>query len=149
MNAARRITDLQAVEARLAARLSAGLAERAEQLPHDITERLRVARDQAVARAAELRRKAPEARTAPSVAVVGVTALGAAVLGESAPWWQRAVSVLPLVVLVCGLILIQRQSDLEQVHAAAEVDMLLLADDLPPDAYTDPGFAQFLREPAP
>ena len=27
----------------------------------------------------------------------------------------------------------------------AEVDVQLLTDDLPPDAFTDPGFAQFLR----
>jgi len=46
-------------------------------------------------------------------------------------------------------VLIQQQAGLEQVHAAAEVDALILADDLPPDAYVDPGFAQFLREPSP
>jgi hypothetical protein len=149
MNARRRTTDTQALEARLAARLSAGLAERAEQLPHDISERLRVARDQAVARAAEVRRKAPQTRTAPEASVIGVTAQGMALMGGSPSWWQRAASVLPLMLLVCGLILIQQQAELEQVHAAAEVDALLLADDLPPDAYTDPGFAEFLREPAP
>ncbi len=149
MNAARRNPDIQALEARLAARLCAGLAEMAERLPHDINERLRVARDQAIARAAESRRKAPQARAETEVSVVGVSAHGLALLGQTAPWWQRAASVLPLVVLVCGLVLIQQQVELEQVHAVAEVDALLLADDLPPDAYTDPGFAAFLLEPAP
>jgi hypothetical protein len=149
MTARRRSSDTQAIEARLAARLSSGLAERAEQLPHDIGERLRVARDQAVARAAEVRRKAPQAQAAADVSVVGVTAHGAALLGPSTSWWQRVASVLPLVVLVGGLLLLQRQAELEQVHAAAEVDAQLLADDLPPDAYTDPGFAEFLRKPAP
>lgn len=149
MKPARRTADFQAIEARLAARLAAGLAERAELLPHDITERLRVARDQAVARAGEVRRKATQAQTASTTPVVGVTAHGAAVLGETAPWWQRVASVLPLLVLICGLVLIQQQAEREQVHAAAEVDAMLLADDLPPDAYTDPGFAQFLREPSP
>jgi hypothetical protein len=84
--------------------------------------------------------------------MVGVSPQGAALLGRMdgvVPWWQRLASFLPLVVLVCGFVLITQQAELEQVHAAAEVDAMLLADDLPPDAYTDPGFAQFLREPAP
>lgn len=149
MTAQRHPSDTPAIEARLAARLSAGLAERAEQLPHDITERLRVAREQAVARVGELRRKAPQARHAPATVVVGITAQGAALFGQPSPWWQRAASLLPLLVLVFGLVLIQRHAELEQVHAAAEVDALLLADDLPPAAYSDPGFAEFLREPAP
>ena len=33
--------------------------------------------------------------------------------------------------------------------AAAEVDAALLADDLPPEAYTDPGFGEFLKAPPP
>lgn len=149
MNPRSRLPDLQAIEARLAARLSSGLTERAQQLPHDIGERLRFAREQALARAAEVRRVAPQSRAASEVAVVGVTRGGIALMGGSAPWWQRAASVLPLLLLVCGLLLIQHQGELEQVRAAAEVDALLLADDLPPAAYTDPGFAEFLREPAP
>jgi len=36
-------------------------------------------------------------------------------------------------------------AEVEQVHAAAEVDSQLLADALPPSAYTDPGFAEYLR----
>jgi len=144
-----RRSDQQAIEARVAARLGSGLSELAQQLPHDIGERLRFAREQALARAAEVRRLAPQPRAAPDVSIVGFTSGGAALMGGSAPWWQRAAAMLPLLALVLGLLLIQRQGELEQVHAAAEVDTLLLADDLPPDAYTDPGFAEFLREPTP
>lgn len=144
-----RRSDQQAIEARVAARLGAGLSERAQQLPHDIGERLRFAREQALARAAEVRRLAPQPRTAPEIGFVGVTGGGLALMGGAAPWWQRAAAILPLLALVFGLLLVQRQGELEQVRAAAEVDTLLLADDLPPDAYTDPGFAEFLREPAP
>lgn len=149
MNPRSRHPDHQALEARLAARLSAGLTEQARELPHDIGERLRVAREQALARAAEVRRLAPQPRVASEPVIVGVTAGGMALMGGAPPWWQRAAAVVPLLVLVFGLLLIERQGELEQVRAAAEVDALLLADDLPPDAYTDPGFAQFLREPAP
>jgi hypothetical protein len=35
----------------------------------------------------------------------------------------------------------------EQVDAAAEIDAALLADDLPPAAYSDPGFLAFLKNP--
>lgn len=155
MNPRSRPPDLQAIEARLAARLGAGLTERAEQLPHDISERLRVAREQAVARAAQARRPVRQPRASAEPQVMGVERNGAALAllagtaGGDAPWWQRLAAVLPLLVLLSGLLLIQRQTELEQVHAAAEVDAMLLADDLPPDAYSDPGFAEFLREPPP
>ncbi|MFO1288348.1 MAG: DUF3619 family protein [Rubrivivax sp.] len=152
MNPRRHFSDDQAIEARLSARLGAGLTERTEQLPHEIVERLRAAREQALARAAEVRRRSPQGSAAGETAVVGLSTQGAALLGGlgGAPaWWQRAASLLPLAVLVLGLMLIQRQSELEQIHAAAEVDTQLLADDLPPDAYSDPGFAEFMRERAP
>jgi hypothetical protein len=41
--------------------------------------------------------------------------------------------------------MIDRWSLREQVVAAAEFDAQLLADDLPPAAFSDPGFAEFLR----
>jgi hypothetical protein len=137
-------TDADALQARLAARLVAGIGEQAANLPHDITERLRVAREQAVSKAREVRRQAPV--TAPMV--VG-HARGAAVLGGPTLWWQRMASVLPLLVLLVGLVLINQFTAREQLLAAAEIDSVLLADDLPPDAYSDPGFAEFLKSPAP
>jgi hypothetical protein len=57
--------------------------------------------------------------------------------------------VLPLIVLVAGLLLIQERMAFEQVEAAAEIDAVLLADDLPPEAYTDPGFGEFLKSSPP
>jgi hypothetical protein len=44
------------LEARVARRITARLTERADQVPHDISERLRVARQQAVERARQLRK---------------------------------------------------------------------------------------------
>jgi len=138
-------TDTDALQARLGARLAAALGEQAAALPHDISERLRVAREQAVARAREVRQHAPVA----APVIVGASRGGAAVLGGPAPWWQRMASVLPLLVLTAGLVLISQWSAREQVQAAADIDSVLLADDLPPAAYTDPGFAEFLKSPAP
>jgi hypothetical protein len=145
MISSRRRSDTQAVEARLGLRLAAGLAERAEDLPHDVSERLRAAREQALTHA-RAHRRVP-------AAAVGTVVLGggggAATLGASTPWWQRLASLLPLLVLVAGLIAIDQFSEQEQVRAAAEIDAMLLADDLPPTAYSDPGFAEYLRTSPP
>jgi len=116
---------------RLVARLSAGNQE----LPHDIGERLRVARAQAVA----ARKQAPQLRTAPEVVQAG----HALTLGGG--WWTRIGSVVPLIALVAGLITISVMQDDDRVSELAEVDSALLTGDLPPAAYTDPGFAQFLK----
>lgn len=143
MNPISRTSDKHALETRLGLRLAAGLSMRAESLPHDVGARLRFAREQALVRAREARRAIP-------VATTGVTAQGSLLLGAFTPWLQRAASVLPLLLLVGGLLLIDQWSRRERVLAAAEVDTLLLADALPPNAYSDPGFAEFLRsEPQP
>lgn len=125
------------VEARLAARLAGALSVNAEKLPHDVSERLRFARDKALARASQGR----------PAAVVGVSARGAATLGGL--WWHRAASALPLLVLVAGLVVIDHWVQREQVLTAADLDAQILADDLPPAAYSDPGFVEFLRSPPP
>ena len=129
-----------ALEGRLALRLTALLSQSADDLPHDITERLRFGRERALAAARHQRHQ--EA----TVAAVAVSASGrAAVMSGPPSLWLRLASALPLVVLVAGLVLIQHHHDLEQITAAAEIDSALLADELPPAAYRDPGFSEFLR----
>ena len=51
--------------------------------------------------------------------------------------------------LVAGLWAVQVWHQQAKVQATTEVDMALLTDDLPPDAYADPGFAEFLRQDQP
>jgi hypothetical protein len=132
----------EALEARVAFRLAGVLSESAQQLPHDISERLRVARGRAVERAAASRRAA-------SPVVMGRSG-GAAVLGWTPPVWLRLASLMPLAVLLAGLVLIQQYHDHEQIAVAAEIDAALLTDTLPPTAYGDPGFAEYLRsDPTP
>jgi hypothetical protein len=116
---------------RVAARLAAG----SQELPHDIGERLRVARAQAVA----VRKQAPQLRTASTIVQSG----NVAAMGGS--WWTRIGSVVPLIALVAGLITISVLQDEDRASELAEVDSALLTGDLPPAAYTDPGFAQFLK----
>jgi hypothetical protein len=140
MNMHSRLTEQPALEARLAARIAGALSARSETLPHDLSERLRVAREQAMARAREVRLAAPAGAT-----VVSASPRGGAALGGFGSWWHRAAAALPLLALVGGLFMIQHWSALEQVRAAAEIDTQLLSGDLPPEAYSDPGFAEFLQ----
>jgi Protein of unknown function (DUF3619) len=134
----------EVLQERFARRVAAALTEQQTATPRrDIDERLRVAREQALVRAREAH------RTVSTPAVVSTTAGGAAILGSpggsDTPWWLRLSSLLPLAVLLAGLFLIDRHYTQSQIEAAAEVDAALLADDLPPEAYRDPGFAEFLK----
>ncbi len=137
---------LSSLEARFGARLAGALTARSQALPHDITERLRFAREKSLA-VARKERARPAQATAGAMVIVGVSTQGSAVLGGFLPWWQRAASVLPLLVLVAGLVMIDNWSAREQVLAAAEIDAQLLSDALPPTAYSDPGFGEYLRNP--
>lgn len=131
--------DLDTLQARVGTRLASRLSEHSQQLPHDVSERLRFARELALQRA-------QQARSAAAVGSVTVLSGRSAVLGlGGASWWVRLASVMPLIVLVGGLILIQQVHDRASIEAAAEVDAQLLSDSLPPAAYSDPGFAEYLR----
>lgn len=140
----------EAMEARFALRVSAHLTAQADALPQDISERLRVAREQAVERARTARRQAaPESAAASSTGPVltwpGEDGGGHG--GGAGGWWVKLGAIVPLLVLLAGLMLIQDWHGTNQIAAAAEVDTSLLADDLPPSAYSDPGFVEFLRSP--
>jgi hypothetical protein len=120
---------------RIGARLDAATLE----LPHDISERLRAARTQAVA----LRKNAPlQAAAAVQVSSNGQATLGG---GDRPGWVHLLASALPLIVLLAGLVTIHVVQNEQRAHELAEVDAALLTDDLPPAAYADPGFVQFLK----
>lgn len=116
---------------RVARELSAGIDE----LPHGVSERLRAARSQALAR-----RKVVQARAMPAFfARSGGTATA------GGRWWTRVATAVPLVALVVGLVVISMVQDERRASELADVDAALLTDELPPAAYTDPGFLQYLR----
>ena len=105
MRAISHTSENHALEARLGLRLAGGLTARAERLPHDVTERLRFAREQALTLAREAR-----LASADGAMVVGMPGAGTLLLGSFSPWLQRAASVLPLLVLLGGLMLIEQWS---------------------------------------
>ncbi len=124
---------------RVAARLSAGT----EGLPQDIVERLRVAREQAVARrnqpAAVLRQRA--AIAASRNGNTATLSFGDDGLG----FWGRLTSAALVLVMAAGLIAINVIQDDDRTMEVADLDAALLTDDLPPEAYADPGFLQYLK----
>lgn len=137
---------MMGMEARFGLRVASALTRQGEATGHDISERLRVAREQALERA-RMSRRAAVSLGSTATQVMGVSASGAAVLGGRPMWWTRLASMMPLVTLVVGLVLIDQWHDRAQINAAADVDSALLADDLPPTAYSDPGFVEFLNNP--
>ncbi len=60
-------------------------------------------------------------------------------------WWTSLTVLVPAAALLLGLGLIKHFHLQDQIAAAAEVDAALLADDLPPEAYSDPGFVEYLK----
>jgi hypothetical protein len=114
--------------------LSAGASD----LPHDISERLRAARVQAVS-------KRKIAQLEPAAQVVGYGGSATLGWGGGVSWWARIGSVVPLIALVVGLLAINSIQNDNRAQEVAEVDAALLTDDLPPAAFADPGFVQFLK----
>jgi hypothetical protein len=65
--------------------------------------------------------------------------------------WHRVAAFVPLLALVAGLMAVYVLEADNRAQELADIDAALLTDDLPPVAYTDSGFAQFLkvrRDPA-
>ncbi|MED5619282.1 DUF3619 family protein [Ideonella sp. BN130291] len=136
------LRDPEVLQARFALRVTAQLAQHAERTPHDVTERLRFARERALERARQVRRSAAVEAASNVQSMGGAAALSG---GGRSPWWLKLASFAPLVLLLAGLSLIEQMHDRNQIAAAAEIDVALLADDLPPDAYRDAGFVEFLK----
>lgn len=129
----------QLAQDRFALQVTARLSDAVDALPYDISERLRAARVRSVSL-----QKIAFTQTATSVTLSG----GAAALtfGNERPnWWNRVASAVPLLALVIGLIAINVIQNDNRAKELAEIDAAILTDDLPPAAYADPGFLQFLK----
>jgi Protein of unknown function (DUF3619) len=116
--------------------LSAGAAD----LPYEISERLRAARAQAISQ-----RKIAKMETSGSAVNAGGSAALSWGSDDGLSWWARIGSVVPLIALVVGLLAINSIQSDSRDQEVAEVDAALLTDELPPAAFADPGFIQFLK----
>ncbi len=132
-----RVNKTKSYEDAFGAAVALRLSDSVDSIPHDISERLKAARVLAAGK-----RKVLKLETASAISVSGATA---ALHGNDHPVWGRLASLLPLLALVIGLIAIGFIQDELRANDLASVDTEILTDELPPEAYTDPGFAQFLR----
>jgi hypothetical protein len=60
-------------------------------------------------------------------------------------FFQTFGSLIPLLGLIAGLVLIHEFHNDQTALELAEIDSALLIDDLPPNAYTDPSFLDYLK----
>jgi hypothetical protein len=64
---------------------------------------------------------------------------------QSSPNWARLSWFAPFIVLALGLLAIAEWQQDARINDIAAVDIALLSDDVPPDAYMDSGFLAFLK----
>lgn len=121
-------------------KLASYLSLNAAELPHDISERLRVARVQALSQ-----RKITKLGSAIAVVANGGSAALTWGHEEGLGLWGRIGAIVPLIALVAGMLLINSMQNDNRARELAEVDVSLLTDVLPPEAFADRGFVQFLK----
>jgi hypothetical protein len=110
-------------------------------LSYEVTERLRAAR----MRALSMRRIAqPQLETAQDIQSQNGLAL-MKFPAQFQLFFQTFGSIIPLLVLVAGLIFIHDFHNNQTAIELAEIDSALLTDDLPPNAYTDASFLDYLK----
>jgi len=125
---------------RMGQHLAQLLTQASADLPHELSERLRVARQQALAA------RKPELVLQSHVQVQGSSLTLGGPSSEGLGLWSVLGSALPLLALVAGLVAVQWIDRQQTVSELAEIDTALLVDDLPPAAYSDSGFIRFLRQ---
>jgi hypothetical protein len=64
---------------------------------------------------------------------------------QSSSPWSRLSWLAPFIVLAMGLLAIAEWQQDARINDIAAVDIALLSDDVPPDAYMDSGFLAFLK----
>mgnify|MGYP000547084066 CR=1 FL=1 len=123
---------------------------------HDIAERLRFARQRALD-SQKLAQTQTSIQTTPAwqAQVGGSLAIGGGAHygsknngfgGFNFDHFSKWSSILPLLALVAGLFAINYFQADSRARETAEIDAALLTDDLPPAAYADQGFGQFLKQ---
>jgi hypothetical protein len=123
-------------EEQFARRICHVLDRGTETLNHDIAERLRAAREQALHRHAAV--------LAPAI----VSAGGTAVLGGDHERHPLR-TLLAIFALLLGVALSYYWNGFSQANENEAIDSALLADDLPPTAYLDKGFQAWLEKDSP
>jgi hypothetical protein len=128
--------NLDPVEREFAKRVTRLLSAQSENLSSDVQERLRDARAAALSRA-----KAEPV----FVAQLQTTHRSFRTSSWNKPIWSFTGWLVPVTVVVLGLIAITEWQEDLRINDIANVDIALLTDDVPPDAFVDNGFMAFLK----
>lgn len=132
-------------EAEFANKIRLALNESLEQLPSNTSDRLALARKFAVTR-----KKNRSVFFVPSFIPAFLTKLAGGFGSSSSmnsgfSWFNRMGVVLPILVLVLGLIGMYEYEEQQRVIEMAEIDEMVLSDELPLSAYVDQGFSVYLN----
>jgi hypothetical protein len=115
--------------------MAQALHARVDGLEPSVEERLRAARQAAV-------QAAMESARAPELVLQGAMAGTGSSGGQRGRWsW-----LIPAAMLLVGMTAIAHSQWLQQTLGLADRDAAVLKDDLPPNAYGDPGFNEYLDE---
>lgn len=114
------------------------LNESAENLSTPTLDRLAQARALALSR----KKATPSAVLALRGILAGNSGLS---LGQAPSWLMKFSIMIPLLVLIVGMFTIYEYQQQEQADELADIDVAVLADELPPDAYLDNGFSAYLK----
>jgi len=128
--------NLDPVEQEFGKRVTRLLNAQSENLSSDIQSRLRDSRATALSRA-----KAEPV----FVAQLQTTHRGFRNSSWNKPIWSFTGWLVPVTVVVLGLIAITEWQEDLRINDIANVDIALLTDDVPPDAFVDNGFMAFLK----
>jgi hypothetical protein len=118
------------------------LDEGAEQLSYRVAQRLAASRAAAVAKVAA----APKLEADPSPARMPPLHALPPQHRRAAPlWWRVAVTVVPVLLLLVGVVIVDTVHEEQSAAELAEVDSALLTDDVPLVAYADRGFGVYIK----
>ena len=127
-------------ELNFAYKLRHALNESIEDLPTSVTEKLASSRKIAVSRK---KKEAPVAFLVPSRLLAGHAGTFS---NTHLSWLSRMGLAIPMIVLALGLTTIYQFEQERRINDTAEIDVAVLADDLPLSAYVDHGFNAYLAE---
>ena len=123
-------------------RMAQRLLKRVDDIDSYTLQRLRAAREQAV----DQRRSVLVQEAQIRLAVASQSASGQTLsLPDRPSRWQQFSGIGMLLALLFGLWMIDTIQSDNFAQDAADIDNVLLTDDLPPAAYLDPGFKHFLK----
>jgi hypothetical protein len=121
-------------------RLRRALNENLETLPASTTDRL------AQARSAALARKKADAPQRVSTRRLAVAGNSGSLFGDRLSWLGRIGVALPMAIVAAGIFALYQAESQRRIDDVAEIDALVLADELPLNAYLDNGFNAYLAK---